>query len=114
MVNKRSLNEGPKYDASSEEEEEIKFNFKLKGTQNRKYKEELGEEVVFHFKHVDISKFRTAPKGINVSDYEEEVIFNFKPANRPQVQIKITEAASEGNSEKFDDLDSTTPRRRKL
>jgi len=58
MENRRSLNEGPKYDVSSDEEEEIKFNFKLKGTQTQKLKEE-SDEVVFHFKQVATSKIQT-------------------------------------------------------
>jgi hypothetical protein len=49
MPNRRSLNEGPKYDASPGEEE-VKFNFKPKGTQTQKFKEESDEELVFHFK----------------------------------------------------------------
>jgi hypothetical protein len=53
-----------------------------------------------------MSKVRTTPKGINASDYEEEVIFNFKTSNTPRIQI--TEVASGGDSEEFDNSDNTT------
>jgi hypothetical protein len=46
------------------------------------------------------------PKRINMSDSEEKIVFNFKPDNTPQIQI--IEATSDGNSEEFNDLDSTT------
>jgi hypothetical protein len=50
MASKGSLIEDLRYDVSSEEEEEeIKFNFKPKSAQSQKLKEELDEEVVFHF-----------------------------------------------------------------
>jgi hypothetical protein len=62
--------------------------------------------VVFDFKQVAKSKAQTKPSEINSSDYEEEVIFNFKPANTPRIQI--TKATSGEDSEKFDDSGSTT------
>jgi hypothetical protein len=61
MASKGSLIEGPRYDISSEEEEEeIKFNFKPKNAQSQKLKEESDEEVVFHIGRVATSKVRTA------------------------------------------------------
>jgi hypothetical protein len=62
--------------------------------------------VVFHFKQVATSKARTKSSEINSSDYEEEVIFNFMPANTPQIQI--TETTSGENSEESDDSGNTT------
>jgi hypothetical protein len=107
MANKKSLNEASKYDAlSGEEEEEIKFNFKPRGTRTQKLKEESDEEVVFHFKQVATSKVWTMLKEINMSDSEEEIIFNFKPANTPQIQI--TETVLGEDSEEFDDMDDMT------
>jgi hypothetical protein len=55
---------------------------------------------------VATSKARTKPSEINSSDSEEEVIFNFKPANSPQIQI--IEATSGENSEESDDSGNTT------
>jgi hypothetical protein len=55
---------------------------------------------------VATSKIRTKPSEINSSDSEEEVIFNFKPANAPQIQI--TEATSGENSEESDDSGDIT------
>jgi hypothetical protein len=62
--------------------------------------------VAFHFKQVATSKAQTEPSEINSSDSEEEVIFNFKPATTPRIQI--TEATSGENSEESDDSDNTT------
>jgi hypothetical protein len=53
---------------------------------------------------VATSKVRTKPSEINTSDYEEEVTFNFKPANTPRIQI--TEATSGEDSEESDDSDN--------
>jgi hypothetical protein len=55
---------------------------------------------------VATSKAQTEPNEINSSDSEEEVIFNFKPANTPRIQI--TELTSGEDSEESDDLGSTT------
>jgi hypothetical protein len=62
--------------------------------------------VAFHFKQVATSKVQTKSSEINSSDSEEEVIFNFKPANTPR--FRITEATSEENSEESDDSGNTT------
>jgi hypothetical protein len=62
--------------------------------------------VVFQFKQVATSNVLTAPRRMSASDSEEEVIFNFKPSNQPQIQT--TEAASEENSKESDDPVSTT------
>jgi hypothetical protein len=62
--------------------------------------------VVFHFKQVATSKARTKLSEISSSDSEEEIIFNFKPANIPRIQI--TETTSGENSEESDDSDNTT------
>jgi hypothetical protein len=56
---------------------------------------------------VATSKSRTELSEINSSDSEEEVIFNFKPANTSRIQI--TETTSEENSEESDDSSNTTP-----
>jgi hypothetical protein len=105
-ASQKSFNEGPKFNVSSGEEEEVKFNFKLRDARAKKSREESGEGVVFHFKQVATSKVRAEPSEINSSDSEEEVIFNFKPANTPRIQI--TEATSGEDSEESDDSDSTT------
>jgi hypothetical protein len=55
---------------------------------------------------VATSKVRTKPSEINSSDSEEEVIFNFKPANTPRIQI--TEATSGKDSEESDDSGNIT------
>jgi hypothetical protein len=55
---------------------------------------------------VATSKAQAKPSEINSSDSEEEVIFNFKSANSPRIQI--TEVTSEENSEESDDPDNTT------
>jgi hypothetical protein len=107
MASKGSLIEDLRYDVSSEEEEEeIKFNFKPKSAQSQKLKEELDKEVVFHFGQVATSKVWTTPRRISASDFEKEVIFNFKPTHQPQIQT--TEAATEGNSEELDDDPNST------
>jgi hypothetical protein len=62
--------------------------------------------VVSHFKQVTTSKAWTEPSEINSSGTEEEVIFNFKPTNTPQIQI--IEAISGEDSEESDDSDNTT------
>jgi hypothetical protein len=62
--------------------------------------------VVLHFKQVATSKARTKPSEINLNDSEEEVIFNFKSANTPRIQI--TEATLGENYEESDDSDNTT------
>jgi hypothetical protein len=102
----KPFNEGPEFDASSGEKEGIKFNFKPRGAKAQRPGRKSGEEVTFHFKQVTTSKARTKPSEINLSDSEEEVIFNFKPANIPRIQI--TEATSGENSEESDDSDNTT------
>jgi hypothetical protein len=55
---------------------------------------------------VATSKAQTKPSEINSSDSEEEVIFNFKPANSPRIQI--IEATSGENSEESDDSGNIT------
>jgi hypothetical protein len=82
-ADQKPFNKGPKFDTSSGEEEEVKFNFKLRGVRAQRPGRKSGEEVNFHFKHVATSKAQTKPNKINSSDSEEEVIFNFKPANTP-------------------------------
>jgi hypothetical protein len=72
------FNEGPKFDASSGKEEEVKFNFKPGNARAQRPGRKSSEEVA-------TSKVRTKPNGINSSDSEEEVIFNFKPANTPRI-----------------------------
>jgi hypothetical protein len=62
--------------------------------------------VVFHFKQVATSKTRIKPSEINSSDSEEEVIFNFKPANTSR--ILIIETTSREDSKEYDDSGSTT------
>jgi hypothetical protein len=62
--------------------------------------------VAFHFKQVATSKVRTKPSEINSSDSEEEVIFNFKPANTPRIQI--TKTTSGEDSEESDDSGNIT------
>jgi hypothetical protein len=71
------FNEGPKFDASSGEEEEVKFNFKPINARAQRLGRKSDEEVAFHFKQVATSKVRTKPSEINSSDSEKEVIFNF-------------------------------------
>jgi hypothetical protein len=105
-TSQRPFNEGPKFDASLGEEEEVKFNFKPRGTQTQKPREKSGEEVVFHFKRVATSKAQTKLNEINSTDSEEEIIFYFKHANTPRIQI--TEATSREDSEEFDDSSSAT------
>jgi hypothetical protein len=100
------FNEGPKFDASSGEEEDVKFNLKPRGTRTQRPGRKSGEEVAFHFKQVATSKVRAKPSEINSSDSEEEVIFNFKPANTPRIQI--TEATSGEDSEESDDSGNAT------
>jgi hypothetical protein len=97
----KPFKEGLRFDTSSEEEEEIKFNFKPRDARVQRHERKLGEEIAFHFKQVATSKAQTKPNEINSSDSEEEVIFNFKSANSPQIQI--TEATSGENSEESDD-----------
>jgi hypothetical protein len=84
-ASQKPFNEGPKFDASSGEEEDVKFNFKPKGAQAQRPGRKSGEEVTFHFKQVATSKARTKLSEISSSDSEEEVIFNFKPANTPRI-----------------------------
>jgi hypothetical protein len=62
--------------------------------------------VVFHFKQVATSKTRIKPSEINSSDSEEEIIFNFKPANTSR--ILIIETTSREDSKEYDDSGSTT------
>jgi hypothetical protein len=105
-VNRKPFNKGPKFDTSSGEEEEVKFNFKPRGARAQRPERKSGEEVAFHFKQVATSKAQTEPSEINSSDSEEEVIFNFKPDNTPRIQI--TETTSEENSEESDGSGNTT------
>jgi hypothetical protein len=100
------FNEDPKFDASSGEEEEVKFNFKPRSARAQRLGRKSGEEVAFHFKQVATSKIRAKPSEINSSDSEEEVIFNFKPVNTPRIQI--TEATSGEDSEESDDSGNIT------
>jgi hypothetical protein len=103
----KPFSKGPKFDTSSgEEEEEVKFNIKPRGIRTQGPGRKSGEEVAFHFKQVAMSKAQTKPSEINSSDSEEEVIFNFKPANAPQIQI--TEATSGEDSEESDDSGDIT------
>jgi hypothetical protein len=62
--------------------------------------------MALQFKQVATSKARTKPSEINSSDSEEEIIFNFKPANSPRIQI--IEATSGENSEESDDSVNAT------
>jgi hypothetical protein len=101
----KPFNESPKFDTSSGEEEEVKFNFKPRGARTQKPRGKSGEEVVFHSKQVATSKTLTKPNKINSSDSEEEVIFNFKPTNTPRIQI--TEATSGEDFEESDDSGNT-------
>jgi hypothetical protein len=105
-ADQKSFNKGPKFDTSSGEEEEVKFNLKPRGARIQKPGRKSGEEVTFHFKHVATSKVRTKPSEINSSDSEEEVIFNFKPANSPRIQI--IEVTSGENFEESDDSGNIT------
>jgi hypothetical protein len=82
-IGQKPFNKGPKFDTSSGEEEEVKFNLKPRGTRAQRPGRKSGEEIALHFKQVATSKARTKPSEINSSDSEEEVIFNFKPANTP-------------------------------
>jgi hypothetical protein len=100
------FNEGPKFDASSGEEEDVKFNFKPRSARAQRPGRKSGEEVAFHFKRVATPKVRTKPSEINSSDSKEEVIFNFKPANTPRIQI--TEATSGEDFEESDDSGNIT------
>jgi hypothetical protein len=102
----KPFNKGPKFDTSSGEEEEVKFNIKPRGIRAQRPGRKSGEEAVSHFKQVAMSKAQAKPSEINSSDYEEEVIFNFKPANAPQIQI--TEVTSGGDSEESDESGDIT------
>jgi hypothetical protein len=102
----KSFNKGPKFDTSSGEEEDVKFNFKPRGARAQRPGRKSGEEVIFHFKQVATSKAQTEPNKINSRDSEEEVIFNFNPTSTPQIQI--IEATSGENSEASDDSGNTT------
>jgi hypothetical protein len=53
---------------------------------------------------VATSKAWTEPSEINSSDSEEKIIFNFKPANTPRIQI--TEVTSGESSEESDNPDN--------
>jgi hypothetical protein len=101
---KKPFNEEPKFDTSSGEEEDVKFNFKPSGVRARRTERKPGGGVAFHSKQVATSKARTKPREINSSESEEEVIFNFKPNGLPQIQI--TEATSGESSEESDGTDS--------
>jgi hypothetical protein len=105
-ASQKPFNEGPKFDASSGEEEEVKFNFKPRGVRAQRPREESGEKVVFHFKQVATSKAQIEPSEINSSDSEEEVIFNLKPANTSRIQI--VEATLGEDPEESDDSNNTT------
>jgi hypothetical protein len=59
------FNEGPKFDASSGEEEEVKFNFKPRSARAQRPGRKSGEEVAFHFKQVATSKVQIKPSEIN-------------------------------------------------
>jgi hypothetical protein len=102
----KSFHKGPKFDTSSGEEEEVKFNFKPRGTRTQRPERKSVEEIALHFKQVATYKAQTKPSDINSSDSEEEVIFNFKPANSPRIQI--IEVTSGENSEESDDSSNTT------
>jgi hypothetical protein len=103
-ASQKPFNEEPKFDTSSGEEEEVKFNLKPRGVRAQGPERKLGEGVAFHSKQVAASKARTKPREINWSDSEEEVIFNFNPNNLPQIQI--TEIISGESSEESDDTAS--------
>jgi hypothetical protein len=105
-VGQKSFNKGPKFDTSSGEEEEVKFNLKPRGARIQRPGRKSGEEIALQFKQVATSKYQTKPSEINSSDSEEEVIFNFKPANSPRIQI--IEATSGENSEESDDSGNIT------
>jgi hypothetical protein len=97
----KPFNEEAKFDTSSGEEEDVKFNFKLRGVRAQRTEQKPGGGVVFHSKQVATSKSRTKPREIYSSDSKEEVIFNFKPNSFPQIQL--IEATSEESSEESDD-----------
>jgi hypothetical protein len=52
----KPFNEGLKFDVSSGEEEEVKFNFKPRGTRAQRPGRKSVEEVAFHFKQMATSK----------------------------------------------------------
>jgi hypothetical protein len=61
------FNEGPKFDASSGEEEEVKFNFKPRSARAQRPGRKSGEEVAFHFKQVvHLKSERSRAKSIQV------------------------------------------------
>jgi hypothetical protein len=105
-IGQKPFNEEPKFDTSSGEEEEVKFNFKPRGVRAQRTERRPNGGVVFHSKQVVASKARTKPREINSSDSEEEIIFNFKPNSVPRIQI--IEATSGENSEESDDSGNAT------
>jgi hypothetical protein len=116
-VGQKYFNKGPKFDTSSGDEEEVKFNFKPISARAQRPGRKSSEEIASHFKQVATSKAQIKPSEINSIDSEEEVIFNFKPANSPRIQI--IEATSGENSEESDDSgnatsEEETDRRRQL
>jgi hypothetical protein len=102
----KSFNKGPKFDTSSREEEDVKFNLKPRNVRTQRPGRKSGEEATFHFKQVATYKAQTKPSEVNSSDSEEEVIFNFKPANAPQIQI--TEVTSGEDYEESDESGGIT------
>jgi hypothetical protein len=102
----KPFNKSPRFDTSSGEEEEVKFNIKPRGVRTQRPGRKSGEEATFHFKQVATYKAQTKPSEVNSSDSEEEVIFNFKPANAPRIQI--TEATSGEDSEESNDSGDIT------
>jgi hypothetical protein len=83
--------EGSKYDASSEEGEEIKFHFKPQTTlQTKRSNERSDEEVIFNLKSKIISQI-----GFSSNDSDEEVTFNLKNKTASQVETSSNEESEE-------------------
>jgi hypothetical protein len=86
-IDQKPFNKGPKFDTSSGEEEEVKFNLKPRVTRAQRPGRKSGEGTTLHFKQVATSKAQTKPSDINSSDSEEEVIFNFKPVTHLESKL---------------------------